>query len=216
MAPRTSKAMRTRSVSGSAGRAAVSRPETSVDVATAPAAPPISARSSAPAAPEIRQLLTFFASGYEYAVSILNVREIAEYRALTPVPGTPAWIRGVMNLRGTVVPVIDLAAKLGMAAATITRRTCLLIVDVNVNAEAMVLAVMVDGVSRVVDLSPSDLQDVPSFGPRIDTTFLLGMTRLENRLVLLLDINRIVECEDVLATAAAFSAIDGQQPEVRP
>lgn len=167
---------------------------------------PKSVRDFAPAA--LTQLLTFFAGGYEYAISILHVREIAEYRALTPVPGTPNWIRGVMNLRGTVVPAIDLAAKLGMPATATTRRTCLLIVEVEIDGDEAVLAIMVDGVSRVVDLSSTDLQEVPSFGTRIDIGFLVGMARLDKRLVFILDINRVVEAADALSAAALTSLVD--------
>jgi purine-binding chemotaxis protein CheW len=180
-----------------------------------PAVVPKRGPSHEPAPVDLAQLLTFFAGGYEYAVSILHVREIAEYRELTPVPGTPDWIRGVMNLRGTVVPAIDLAAKLGMPPTAITRRTCLLIIEVTVGGEETVLAIMVDGVSRVVDLAPADMQEVPSFGPRIDITFLLGMARIDNRLVLLLDIGNVVESADVLSAAALMSLVDSPANESR-
>ena len=153
------------------------------------------------------QLLTFFAGGHEYALSILDVREIAEYRSLTPVPSTPAWLRGVMNLRGTVVPVIDLASKLSMPAIEVSRTTCLLIVDVEVGGEKTVLAVMVGGVSSVVDLPESEVQPVPSFGPSVDVQYVLGMARVEEKLVLLLDIRRIVATGGEIAAASLLDAI---------
>lgn len=171
----------------------------------------VSRRQKAPderPAATVDQLLTFFAAGHEYAISILHVREIAEYRPLTPVPGTPPWIRGVMNLRGTVVPAIDLAAKLGMDATAVTRRTCLLIIEATLEEEPVVLAIMVDSVSRVVDLSADELQDAPSFGPTIDVSFLVGMARIDERLVLLLDLTHIVETSSVLSAAALWTAID--------
>ena len=154
------------------------------------------------------QLLTFFAAGHEYALSILDVREIAEYRPLTPVPSTPPWLRGVMNLRGTVVPVIDLASKLAMPAIEVTRTTCLLIVDVEIGGEKTVLAVMVGGVSSVVDLAESQVQAVPSFGPSVDVDCLLGMARVDEKLVLLLDIRKIVENGGVVAASSMLDAIE--------
>ena len=148
------------------------------------------------------QLLTFLAGGHEFALSILDVREIAQYRPLTPVPSTPSWLRGVMNLRGTVVPVIDLAVKLSMPSVEVTRTTCLLILEIEVNGERSVLAVMVDGVSSVVDLAEADIQPVPAFGPSVDVTSLLGMVRVNDRLVLQLDIRKILESSGVVAMAA--------------
>ena len=128
------------------------------------------------------QLLTFRAAGHEYGISILHVREIVECGALTPVPGRSVMDPRGDNLRGTVVPAIDLAAKLGHAGDRGTRRTCLLIIEVTLGEEQTVLAVMVDSVSRVVDLSPDELQEVPSFGPKLDVGFLVGMARIEERL----------------------------------
>ena len=153
------------------------------------------------------QLLTFFAGGHEYALSILDVREIAEYRPLTPVPSTPPWLRGVMNLRGTVVPVVDLASKLSMPPIDVTRTTCLLIVDVEISGERTVLAVMVGGVSSVVELTEAQLQPVPSFGPSVDVECLRGLARVNEKLVLLLDIRKIVESGGAVAAASMLDAI---------
>lgn len=153
------------------------------------------------------QLLTFFAGGHEYALSILDVREIAEYRPLTPVPSTPPWLRGVMNLRGTVVPVIDLASKLDMPPIDVTRTTCLLIVDVEIKGEKTILAVMVGGVSSVVDLAETAVQPVPSFGPSVDVDCLQGLARVDDKLVLLLDIRKVVETGGVLAAASMLEAV---------
>ena len=142
------------------------------------------------------QLLTFLMGEDEYGISILRVREIAEYRTLTPVPTTPAWMRGVMNLRGTVVPVVDLAAKLGLEQTRVSRRTCLIIVELDVETERVVIAVMVDAVSRVVDVSSDDIQEPPPFGLGID--FVPGLVRVDERLIVLLDLTAILATSEVL------------------
>ncbi|HEX6087230.1 MAG TPA: chemotaxis protein CheW [Thermoanaerobaculia bacterium] len=147
------------------------------------------------------QLLTFLIGEDEYGISILRVREIAEYRTLTPVPMTAPWIRGVMNLRGTVVPVVDLAAKLGLDRTVVSRRTCLIIVEMDVETERVVVAVMVDSVSRVVEVSPSDIQEPPPFGLGID--FVPGLVRVDERLIVLLDLVAILATEEILEVAHA-------------
>lgn len=147
------------------------------------------------------QLLTFLIGEDEYGISILRVREIAEYRTLTPVPMTAPWIRGVMNLRGTVVPVVDLAAKLGLDRTTVSRRTCLIIVEMDVETERVVVAVMVDSVSRVVEVSPSDIQEPPPFGLGID--FVPGLVRVDERLIVLLDLVAILATEEILEAVHA-------------
>ncbi len=147
------------------------------------------------------QLLTFLIGEDEYGISILRVREIAEYRTLTPVPMTAPWIRGVMNLRGTVVPVVDLAVKLGLDRTTVSRRTCLIILEMDVETERVVVAVMVDGVSRVVEISPSDIQEPPPFGLGID--FVPGLVRVDERLIVLLDLVAVLSTEEILEAVHA-------------
>jgi len=155
--------------------------------------------------PEMEQLLTFLIGEDEYGISILRVREIAEYRPLTPVPMTPSWMRGVMNLRGIVVPVVDLAAKLGLEPARISRRTCLIILEIEVEDEKIVIAVMVDGVSRVVDVSGSDIQEPPPFGLGID--FVPGLVRVDDRLIVLLDLTAILSSAELVDAAALLPAL---------
>lgn len=147
------------------------------------------------------QLLTFLIGEDEYGISILRVREIAEYRTLTPVPMTAPWIRGVMNLRGTVVPVVDLAAKLGLDRTTVSRRTCLIIMEMDVETERVVVAEMVDGVSRVVEVSPADIQEPPPFGLGID--FVPGLVRVDERLIVLLDLVAVLATEEILEAVHA-------------
>ncbi len=153
------------------------------------------------------QYLTFFLAGEEYAITILQVTDIIECGVVTRVPGTPPWIRGVHNLRGTVVPVIDLAIKFGLPATEITRRTCVVIVELRVDDEAVIMGVMADSVHQVVDFTAEQIQPAPSFGPRVRASFLLGMaSTTDARFVLLLDIDRIFSSDEILAASATAVA----------
>ena len=151
------------------------------------------------------QLLTFLIGNDEYGISILRVREIAEYHPLTPVPMAAPWMRGVMNLRGIVVPVVDLAARLGLEKTRVSRRTCLIIVEMDADAERVVIAVMVDGVSRVVDVASSDIQEPPPFGLGID--FVPGLVRVDERLIVLLDLASILATSEVLEAASFLPSL---------
>jgi purine-binding chemotaxis protein CheW len=157
------------------------------------------------------QLLTFLIGDDEYGISIHRVREIAEYRALTPVPMTPPWMRGVMNLRGTVVPVVDLAAKLGLEQTLVSRRTCLVIVEMDADGERVVVAVMVDGVSRVIDVLRADIQEPPPFGLGID--FVPGLVRVEETLIVLLDLTAILASAELAGAAALLPALRQEAAE---
>ena len=161
--------------------------------------------------PMAEQLLTFLIGDDEHGISILRVREIAEYRALTPVPMTAPWMRGVMNLRGTVVPVVDLAARLGLGRTNVSRRTCLIIVEMDDDAERVVIAVMVDRVSRVVQVDPSEIQEPPPFGLGID--FVPGLVRVDDRLIVLLDLTAILSSTEIMDAAAMLPALRGEMAE---
>jgi len=145
------------------------------------------------------QYLTFFLAGEEYAISILQVTDIIECGSVTRVPGTPPWIRGVHNLRGTVVPVIDLAIKFGLPATEITRRTCVVIVELRVDDESMIMGVMADSVHQVVDFTAEQVQPPPAFGPRVRVECLLGMASTNGKFVLLLDIDRVFSSDEILS-----------------
>jgi purine-binding chemotaxis protein CheW len=145
------------------------------------------------------QYLTFFLAGEEYAFSILQVTDIIECGAVTRVPGTPPWIRGVHNLRGAVVPVIDLAIKFGLPATEITRRTCVVIVELRVDDESIIMGVMADSVHQVVDFTAEQVQPPPAFGPRVHVDCLLGMASTNGKFVLLLDIDRVFSSAEILS-----------------
>ena len=152
------------------------------------------------------QYLTFFLAGEEYAISILQVTDIIECGAVTRVPGTPPWIRGVHNLRGTVVPVIDLAIKFGLPATEITRRTCIVIVELRADDETLIMGVMADSVHQVVDFTTEQIQPPPAFGPRVHVDCLLGMASSNGKFVLLLDIDRVFSSDEIVAAGSTIVA----------
>ena len=157
----------------------------------------------------IEQYLTFFIRGEEYAVSILRVKEIIEFESTTRVPATPAHVRGVINLRGAVLPVIDLSAKFGHGTTEPTRTTCVVVVETRLRSETLVVGLMADAVSEVIDLSSEQTEPAPSFGTNVRVDFLSGMGKLDNRLILVLDIDRIlspVEAEEINNSAVDNAA----------
>jgi len=149
----------------------------------------------------MNQYLTFYVAGEEYAVTILKVTEIIECVTLTHVPGTPSWIRGVLNLRGAVVPVVDLAVKFGLAPTVITRRTCVVMVELEHDGERLVLGVMADSVHQVVELGPDQIQPPPSFGPKVRVDCIQGMGESGGAFVVLLDIDRVLSSVEILAAS---------------
>jgi len=152
------------------------------------------------------QYLTFFLAGEEYAITILQVTDIIECGAVTRVPGTPPWIRGVHNLRGTVVPVIDLAIKFGLPATEVTRRTCIVIVELKADDETLIMGVMADSVHQVVDFTAEQIQPAPAFGPRVHVDCLLGMASSNGKFVLLLDIDRVFSSDEIVAAGSTVVA----------
>jgi purine-binding chemotaxis protein CheW len=169
---------------------------------------------TSPASTEHPQYLTFAIGTEEYGLGILRVREIIQHGAVTRVPGTPAWVRGVINLRGSVVPVLDLAVKFGLPPSPITRSTCIVITEVALEDESVVLGVVADEVSQVVELPPSGILPPPSFGTRVRVAYLLGMGRVGERLVLLLDADKMLSAEEVaLAAEIEVEPALGEDPE---
>jgi purine-binding chemotaxis protein CheW len=145
------------------------------------------------------QYLTFFTAGEEYAVNIGKVKEIVKYEAVTTVPNTPAWIRGVTNLRGTVVPVVDLAVKFGLAGSGISKFSCIIITEVLFQGEKLTMGVLADSVSQVIELSDGDIEETPPFGTRVKIEYLLGMGPLGKKFCLILDIDKVLSADEILA-----------------
>jgi len=154
------------------------------------------------------QYLTFLLAGEEYAISILKVKEIIEYDTVTVVPKTPKWIRGVINLRGSVVPVVDLAVKFGLEERPVTKTSCIVIVDGQLENQNTTMGIVADAVSQVMDLAANDIREVPEFGTRVQVNYLLGMAQLGKKFALLLDVDKVLSTDELLnleevATAAS-------------
>lgn len=148
------------------------------------------------------QYLGFSLAGENYAIELLRIREIIEQIPITRVPGMPALVLGVINLRGRVVPVVDLAMKMGMGPRPITRWTCFVIVEVSLEGERTTLGLLADSVSEVLDLGPEDIEPPPAFGTRTPVDYLRGLGRQEQRFILLLDLDRLLSAEELLQLAA--------------
>lgn len=147
----------------------------------------------------VNQYLSFFVAGDEYAIGIEQIKEIIECAALTKVPGAPRWIRGVLNLRGAVVPVVDLALKFGLAQTEITRRTCVVIVEVRTPEGQTVVGVMADAVDQVLELAPDSIQAPPSLGLQVRTDCVIGMGDSNGKFVVLLNIDCVLSSSELLA-----------------
>ena len=143
------------------------------------------------------QYLTFTLGGEMFAVGILNVKEIIEYGNLTEIPMMPTFIRGVINLRGSVVPVIDLAARFGGKASELGRRTCIVIVEVADGDLQHDIGIMVDAVSEVLDIPGSEIEPPPSFGAKIRADFIFGMGKVAGKFVIILNINKVLSVEEI-------------------
>jgi purine-binding chemotaxis protein CheW len=163
----------------------------------------------------VHQYLTFMIAGEEYAVSLLKVREIIEYDTVTEVPKTPEWIRGVINLRGSVVPVIDLAVKLRQAPSVAGKLTCIVITEVECEGEATVRGIMADSVRQVIDLNPQDVEPPPTFGTRVKVDYLLGMARSGRKFCLILDTEKVLSTDELLELPDTLDqAAASLQPEL--
>jgi purine-binding chemotaxis protein CheW len=156
------------------------------------------------------QYLSFIIAGEEYALGILQVKEIIEYDTVTRIPGAPVWVRGVFNLRGSVVPVVDLAVKLGMPPSTLTRWSCIVVVEVTLGGERIVLGLLSDAIGQVMELEPGDVMPPPAFGTRVHVDYLLGMGRMGTgrKFVLLLDIDKVLSSQEVLTASSLRAPVD--------
>ena len=140
-----------------------------------------------------------------YAIGILSIKEIIEYITMTEVPLMPACVRGVNNLRGAVVPVMDLQVRFGQTPSPVTKRTCIVIVEVLGPEGQQVMGVVVDAVNEVLDIDASDIEPPPAFGTRIRTDFISGMGKVRGKFVILLNVNRVLDLDDLQAMSEALS-----------
>uniref|UniRef100_Q01VJ8 Chemotaxis protein CheW n=1 Tax=Solibacter usitatus (strain Ellin6076) TaxID=234267 RepID=Q01VJ8_SOLUE len=141
--------------------------------------------------------LTFQLANEEFGIRVLKVREIMGIQEITAVPQTPAHIKGVINLRGKVVPVIDLRLKFGVAAAEYTQRTCIIVTQVQGENGPVMMGIVVDGVSEVLNLTGAEIEDTPDFGEEISGSYLLGMAKVKGKVKILLDIDRVLSTQDM-------------------
>ncbi len=163
-------------------------------------APATSATTQATA--EQKQYLIFMLGGEVFAIGILGIKEIIEYAGLTEVPMMPDCIRGVINLRGAVVPVMDLSSRFGKPASAITKRTCIVIVEIaNEDQETQVMGIVVDAVNAVLEIPSSEIEPAPAFGAKIRTDFIEGMGKVNGKFVILLNVSRVLSVEEIGAMA---------------
>ena len=155
------------------------------------------------------QFLTFMLGSEVFAIGILAIKEIIEYDELTTVPMMPDCIRGVINLRGAVVPVMDLSLRFGRSASEVTKRTCIVIIERRREGEREDVGVVVDTVNAVLDIPGGDIEPAPAFGTRIRTEFIRGLGKVNGKFVILLDVERVLAIEE---SAVAREAAG----EVRP
>ena len=144
-----------------------------------------------------QKYLTFLLGDKTFAVSILQVKEIMEYGTVTHIPRMPDFIYGAINLRGKVVPVVDLMQRLENNGCEISKRSCIVIVELKYSEEAINIGIIVDAVSKVMDFNVGDIEPAPSFGGNIQTDFIEGMGKLDDQFVVLLNINNILSMKDL-------------------
>ena len=156
---------------------------------------------------DTHQYLTFNLGSEMFAVGILNVKEIIEYGNLTEIPMMPTFIRGVINLRGAVVPVVDLAARFGSKTSEVQRRTCIVIVEVTQDDAKHDIGIMVDAVSEVIEIASKEIEPPPSFGAKIRADFIAGMGKVAGKFVIILEIQKVLSVDEmaVLANVAQAS-----------
>ena len=148
------------------------------------------------------QYLTFQLAEEVYALDISKVREVLDFTTVTKVPRTPDFMRGVINLRGSVVPVVDLRLKFGMAATEKTVNTCVIITEVTVDGDTTVLGCLADSVQEVLDLAPEDVSAAPKIGTKLRTEFITGMGKRDDRFIIILDIDKVFSVEDLALVSA--------------
>lgn len=145
--------------------------------------------------------LTFTLAREHYGIGILKVKEIIGMMPITSVPRTPEFIKGVINLRGKVIPVIDLRLKFDMEEIDYTERTCIIVVEIDANDATVLIGIVVDSVSEVLNIQESEIEEAPTFGTKLDTDYILGMAKMEGGVKILLDIDRVLSTEEIETVA---------------
>jgi purine-binding chemotaxis protein CheW len=141
--------------------------------------------------------LTFTLADEEYGIGILKVKEIIGMMAITSVPRTPDFVKGVINLRGKVIPVIDLRLKFGMPAIDYTDRTCIIVVEIDADDMTIQIGIVVDSVSEVLNIKEEEIENAPSFGTSINMDYILGMAKIDSGVKILLDIDKVLSAKEI-------------------
>jgi len=152
---------------------------------------------------ETAQYLTFRLEEEVFALDISQVREVLDFTAITKVPRTPEFMRGVINLRGSVVPVVDMRLKFGMSRTEQTLNTCIIIVEINIDGDRLILGALADSVQEVIELGPGQIEPAPRIGTRLDTEFIKGMGKRDEEFIIILDIDRIFSMDELASVGVA-------------
>jgi purine-binding chemotaxis protein CheW len=147
--------------------------------------------------------LTFSLDNEQYGIGILKIKEIIGMIPITPVPRTPQYVKGVINLRGKVIPVIDLRERFGMGVVHSTERTCIIVVEIEGNSGTVMMGILVDSVSEVLSIKGEEIEDTPTFGAKLDTDYILGMAKMDGGVKILLDIDCVLSAREVVALEKA-------------
>jgi purine-binding chemotaxis protein CheW len=141
--------------------------------------------------------LTFTLADEDYGIGILKIKEIIGMMPITPVPQTPDFMKGVINLRGKVIPVVELRLRFGMDAVSYDEQTCIVVVEIEGREGIILMGVVVDGVSEVLNIKQEEIEDAPALGSNLNTEYLLGMAKKEGGVKILLDIDRVLSSEEI-------------------
>ena len=141
--------------------------------------------------------LTFTLDNEEYGIGILKIKEIIGMMSITTIPQTPEFVKGVINLRGKVIPVMDLRLRFGMQAIDYTDRTCIIVVEIEGSTGTVMIGIVVDAVSEVLNIKGEDIEDTPTFGTKLNTDYILGMAKMEGSVKILLDIDRVLNNAEI-------------------
>jgi purine-binding chemotaxis protein CheW len=162
---------------------------------------------------EIDQYLTFRLEREMYGVQVSKVKEVLEYIDITRVPRMPEYMRGVINLRGSVVPVIDMRLKFGLEAIEPTVDTCIIVIEVDTDGETITVGALADSVSEVIEIQPSEIEPAPKIGSTLDTTFIKGMGKHRDEFIIILDIDKIFTSQEISAVTGGAQAATGKSKE---
>ena len=147
--------------------------------------------------------LTFVLNEEEYGIGILKIKEIIGMMSITTVPQTPEFVKGVINLRGKVIPIVDLRARFGMDTIDYTERTCIIVVEIEDPTGMIMIGIVVDAVSEVLNIKGEEIEDTPTFGTKLNTDYILGMAKMEGGVKILLDIDQVLSAEDIVTLKKA-------------